>query len=127
MIGAVFFAVLGYLIWHSLHVAFLLPPKPSISSTLTSFLSMEVKIFFVMISASLVGGSIPDILDPPFSRRHRAFAHSKVLLYLFIIIWTVSLFTLLTDPNLIIWFVYFFLLGYISHLALDSLTPAGLQ
>lgn len=126
-IGALIFGVLGYFIWHLIRRVFFLPPDPSLTSTLTSIFSMEVRIFFVMISSSFLGGVLPDILDPPFSHRHRFLAHSKILFYLLLIMSIVSLFILLTDPNLIIWIIYFFLLGYISHLALDSLTPAGLQ
>ncbi len=127
MIAAVTFAVLGYFIWHFLRRTFYIPPDPSLHSTLTSILSMEVKLFLVMIFSSLFGGSLPDILDPPFSKRHRDFAHSKILFYILIVIWAITLFTLLNDPNLITWILYFFLLGYISHLVLDSFTPAGLQ
>ncbi|MFP4006311.1 MAG: metal-dependent hydrolase [Candidatus Hadarchaeia archaeon] len=80
-----------------------------------------------MILSSLFGGTLPDILDPPFSSRHRFLAHSKLLLCIFLVMWIASLFVLLTDPNSWIWTIYFFLLGYISHLLLDSLTPAGLH
>ncbi|MEF8874827.1 MAG: hypothetical protein V5A88_09210 [Candidatus Thermoplasmatota archaeon] len=127
MVGAVIFAFLGYFIWHFLHRTFFIPPEPSFRSTLTSILSMEVMLFFIMIFSSIFGGSLPDILDPPFTSHHRAFAHSRMLFYILIIIWIVTLFSLLTDSNLFIWILYFFLLGYISHLVLDSRTPAGLQ
>ena len=125
-LGALIFSVIGYSIWHFLRRVFFLPPDPSIISSLTAILSMEVKIFFMMIGSSILGGTLPDILDPPFTSRHRSFAHSKILLYLFISIWFASLFILLTSPTLLIWIVYFFILGYISHLILDSRTPAGL-
>ncbi len=127
LIGAILFAILGYFIWHFIRRAFFLPPDSSLVSTLTSIFSMEVRLFFLMVFSSFFGGTLPDILDPPFTSRHRFFAHSKVLLYVFMILWMFSLFRLLTDPSLWIWLVYFFLLGYISHLFLDSLTPAGLQ
>lgn len=127
MLGAVIFAILGYAVWHFLRRLFFIPPDPSLLSALSSILSMEVKLFFIMILSSIFGGSLPDILDPPFSRHHRAFAHSRILFYILIVIWMITLFTLLNDPSLIIWILYFFLLGYISHLALDSRTPAGLQ
>jgi len=127
LIGAIFFAIIGYFIWHFLRRVFYLPPDPSLHSTLTSILSMEVKIFFIMIFSSLFGGSLPDILDPPLTKRHRYFAHSKILFYLLIVVWIITLFALLNDPDLIVWSLYFFLLGYISHLILDSFTPAGLR
>jgi len=127
LIGALCFAILGYFIWHFIRRAFFLPPEPSVISTLTSIFSMEVSLFFVMVFSSFFGGTLPDILDPPFTSRHRFFAHSKLLLYILVIIWALTLFILLTDTNLWIWLVYFFLLGYISHLLLDSLTPAGLR
>ncbi len=127
LIGALCFAILGYFIWHFIRRAFFLPPEPSLISTLTSIVSMEISLFFVMVLSSLFGGTLPDILDPPFTKRHRFFAHSKFLLYVLVIMWVISLFILLKDPNLSVWLVYFFLLGYISHLLLDSLTPAGLR
>ena len=127
MLGAILFAIIGYFIWHFLRRVFYLPPDPSLHSTLTSILYMEVKLFLIMIFSSLFGGSLPDILDPPFSKRHRYFAHSKILFYVLIVIWIITSYILLNDPNLTIWILYFFLLGYISHLALDSFTPAGLQ
>ena len=127
LIGALCFAILGYFIWHFTRRAFFLPTEPSVISMLTSIFSMEVSLFFVMVFSSFFGGTLPDILDPPFTSRHRFFAHSKLLLYILVIIWAVTLFILLTNRNLWIWLVYFFLLGYISHLLLDSLTPAGLR
>ncbi|MBS3789733.1 MAG: hypothetical protein KGY66_02335 [Candidatus Thermoplasmatota archaeon] len=126
ILGSIIFAILGYFVWHFLHMSLFLPPNPSFMSTLTSILSMEVSLFFIMIFASLFGGILPDKLDPPFTSRHRFFAHSKILLYVLLIIWIVSLYILLKDSSLLIWSLYFFLLGYISHLVLDSRTPAGL-
>ncbi len=127
MIGAVIFAVSGYYIWHFLHRAFFIPPDPSLRATLTSILSMEVLLFFIMILFSMIGGTLPDILDPPFTRRHRYLAHSKALLFLFTLAWSITLYFLLVDRSTVTWIIYFFLLGYISHLVLDSLTPAGLR
>ncbi len=127
LIGALCFAVLGYFIWYFIRRAFFLPSDPSLISTLTSIFPMKISLFFVMVFSSSFGGTLPDILDPPFTSHHRFFAHSKVLLYILMILWAISLFMLLTDPNLWVWLVYFFLLGYISHLFLDSLTPAGLR
>ncbi len=126
LIGAFLFAVLGYFIWYSIRRAFLFPPGPSLISTLTSVLSMEVKLFFVMVFSSLFGGTLPDVLDPPFSKHHRFVAHSKILFYLLLITLFYSLYILLTDPSLLFWSIYFFILGYISHLVLDSRTAAGL-
>lgn len=126
-IGALVFGILGHIIWHFLRTVFFLPSDPSLVQSLSSLFSMEVKIFLIMILSSLFGGTLPDILDPPFSSRHRFLAHSKLLLCIFLVMWIASLFVLLTDPNSWIWTIYFFLLGYISHLLLDSLTPAGLH
>jgi len=127
LIGAILFAILGYFTWHFIRKTLFLPSDASLISTLTSIFSMKVNLFFLMVFSSFFGGILPDILDPPITSRHRFFAHSKVLLYFLVMMWIISLFVLLTDPNLLIWTFYFFLLGYISHLLLDSLTPAGLR
>ena len=127
LIGALFFAVLGYFIWYFIRRAFFIPSNPSLISTLTSIFSMEVSLFFLMVFSSFFGGTLPDFLDPPFSSRHRFIAHSKVLLFILVTMCIISFVLLLTAPSPLLWFVYFFLLGYISHLFLDSLTPAGLR
>ncbi|MFP3871392.1 MAG: hypothetical protein ACOC55_03340 [Candidatus Natronoplasma sp.] len=127
MIGAIIFAVLAYYMWHFLHRALFIPPDPSLHSTLTSILSMEVFLFFIMIFSSMFGGTLPDILDPPFTSHHRAFAHSKALLLVFTLAWLIALYVLLVGRSTMIWGLYFFLSGYISHLLMDSRTPAGLQ
>ena len=75
------------------------------------------------------GAILPDILDPPFSRKHRRFAHSKILFIIMLALYMVTLFSLTYGSmknELGIWGVHFFLLGYLSHLVLDSFTPAGL-
>lgn len=126
-IGALIFGAIGYSIWHFLRSAFFLPVDPSVFSSFTAILNMDLKIFFIFIGSSFLGATLPDILDPPFSSRHRAFAHSKILLYLFMILWVLSLYIILTTQTLSMWSVYFFLSGYVSHLVLDSMTPAGLR
>ncbi|MGM0509847.1 MAG: metal-dependent hydrolase [Thermoplasmatota archaeon] len=80
-------------------------------------------------AAVIFGAVLPDILDPPFSRKHRRFAHSKVLFVIMLILYMVTLFSITyrsMNDELGIWAIHFFLLGYLSHLILDSFTPAGL-
>lgn len=122
VIGGLFFGLAGYFILASIQ-----------SNSISSY-----SIFYELFQESMViettllfttltfGAILPDKLDPPFSPKHRKFAHSKGILFLFIMITAFTLFLLSTQENLVIWSLYFFLIGYISHLALDSLTPAGL-
>ncbi len=83
----------------------------------------------VLISAAVGGqfGLMPDILEPAKSGnwRHRKFFHSYALLAL--LVW----FTYQTETNLglddlVRHFFTVAAAGYVSHLLLDSRTPAGL-
>lgn len=122
MFGGLFFGFLGYFIL-ILARTNELPSLQIFTDLLTS--SMLFKTLLLLMFVSL-GALLPDKLDPPFSPRHRRFAHSKILLFLFIGMTVVTLLLLSTDENLGLWSLYYFLLGYISHLVLDSFTPAGL-
>ena len=99
----------------------------NISYFLNIFFNMPLYVFLIMIGSSIAGGIIPDILDPPFTKGHRRYAHSKALLLLFIIFLFITIILIyLRKQNLVLWIIYYFLIGYISHLFLDSFTPAGL-
>ncbi|MFP4006371.1 MAG: metal-dependent hydrolase [Candidatus Hadarchaeia archaeon] len=99
----------------------------SITNFIYFFLNMRVYIFLIMIVFSVLGGILPDILDPPFTKKHRRYAHSKILLVIFstLLLFTVVL-IFIKREKIILWPIYYFLIGYISHLVLDSFTPAGL-
>ncbi len=127
LIGSVSFACISYFIWHFLDRFIILRSTPSLKNTIYSIFSIEISLFFIMILSSYIGGILPDILDPPFTKYHRYYAHSKIVLIVLIILWGFSLFILLIEENMIGWFIHFLLIGYISHLILDSFTPAGLQ
>ncbi len=79
----------------------------------------------IFLLLAVIGARTPDFLEPAFNNRHRSFFHSRklgILLLGFIVVLLLLMET----------FVYFspflvgFLTGYISHLLLDALTPAGL-
>lgn len=84
--------------------------------------------FLDLVAASvggILGGIVPDFIDPPNNPNHRAFAHS----------WiggggsNVAIFEWINSLNLhptFKWFLRGLILGYLSHLILDSTTPKGL-
>ncbi len=122
IVGAIFFGVLGFLILESIrHWAL-----PYIGWSLYPLSTNGYISLMLMIPSSFIGGVLPDIIDPPFTKKHRRFAHSKALLFILLILWIISLTAILNENSLGVLSVYYFLLGYISHLSLDSLTPSGL-
>lgn len=83
----------------------------------------------VLLSATVGGqfGLLPDILEPAKRKkwRHRRFFHSYTLLVL--LLWFT--YQMETNPELSDMTRHFFTVavaGYLSHLLLDSRTPAGL-
>jgi membrane-bound metal-dependent hydrolase YbcI (DUF457 family) len=79
--------------------------------------------------AVFVGSMLPDLLEPPTSSRHRGFFHSKKMLkgtgILFV--GAVFLWLLPEIPSKTVPFVLSALaLGYLLHLAADSVTPREL-
>lgn len=99
----------------------------NITNFIYFFLNMRVYTFLIMIGFSVLGGILPDILDPPFTKRHRRYAHSKILLIIFLTILLITVVLIfIKRGNIILWSLYYFLVGYISHLVLDSFTPGGL-
>lgn len=121
--GAVLFAFLGTYLLKILQT-FTIPTSPEWLYLV--FFNMDILYLLLLFMASITGGVLPDILDPPFSSRHREIAHSKILLTIFLILFAITLALLLLNHRLVVWILYFFLLGYISHLFMDSFTPAGL-
>ncbi|UOG31801.1 metal-dependent hydrolase [Leptospira noguchii] len=87
-------------------------------------LSLNTRIERLLIGGGLglVGGMIPDILEPADHPHHRQTAHSVafvVLLYILIMQ------TKKKYPSASI-FLDSLLVGYVSHLGLDSTTPMGI-
>ncbi len=122
VIGAVVFGLIGLVVLES----FELKGFPSLASIVYTILHITLLDLIILIAASIFGGVLPDILDPPFSSRHRKYAHSKFLLYFLIFLFILLLFILKTRRGTGFEPLYYFILGYISHLVLDSTTPAGL-
>ena len=75
-----------------------------------------------------LGAIMPDILNPPYHWTHRKGAHSKGLLKS--LVYALLITALVSIPISFfinwVWIVPSFIIGYISHLFLDSLTPMGL-
>ncbi len=122
VIGGLFFGLAGYFILVSFQ-SISIPNYTIFYDLFQGSMIIKTTLLFMFLT---IGALIPDKLDPPFSPRHRKFAHSKALLILFIMFTAITLYILSTRENLVLWSLYFFLIGYISHLILDSLTPAGL-
>ena len=79
--------------------------------------------------AVFAGSILPDLLEPPTSSRHRGFFHSKTVLKVTGILFmgTALLWMLPEVPSKTVPFVLSALaLGYLLHLAADSLTKRGL-
>lgn len=79
--------------------------------------------------AACAGSVLPDLLEPPISSRHRGFFHSKRMLRVTAIFFlaAAALWLLPEIPQKTVLFVFSALaLGYLLHLAADSLTPRGL-
>jgi len=124
IIGAILFAVIGTVIIKILLNGTI---PNNIIRLFYILLNMRILLLLLMVISSVIGGIIPDILDPPFTKRHRRYAHSKILLLIFLTLSCITVVLIyLQRDNFMLWFIYYFLIGYISHLILDSLTPAGL-
>ena len=121
LLAGISFAIMGYLL--SVSIRYMAPPSADmiLDFTLSNMLLPALALITAAISSVL-----PDILDPPFTYKHRKYAHSKQLMVLFLLIYVFTLFLIYDDIILEIWVVHFFSLGYTSHLVLDSLTPMGL-
>jgi membrane-bound metal-dependent hydrolase YbcI (DUF457 family) len=80
--------------------------------------------FFLMAGVSAFGSMIPDVLEPATGSYHRSFFHSFALLF------GLGFFTFITLENLTGFgvgaIIGFLAVGYLSHLAMDALTPSSL-
>ncbi|MFO8108952.1 MAG: metal-dependent hydrolase [Thermoplasmata archaeon] len=122
IIGALCFGIMGLVLLGSVKRGAL----PYVGWPLIALLHKPFITIVIMLVMSFFGGIVPDILDPPYSPKHRRFAHSKALLAILLVLWGITLIALLNQSSLGLCAIYYMLLGYISHLALDSLTPSGL-
>ncbi len=90
------------------------------------FVRSDISVGFILsIILGVIGAILPDVLEPPKSKWHRKFFHSKILLIiiLFAILIVIGFPWLngaLKAGLLIV------LISYLSHLIMDSRTPAGL-
>ncbi|MDY9925284.1 metal-dependent hydrolase [Methanosarcina sp.] len=80
------------------------------------------------LASSAFGAVLPDLIEPPRNRRHRKFFHSLLCLAFLLLFLNQTYLNLLTaDPvDEITLGLFFAGSGYVSHLMLDALTPAGL-
>ncbi len=107
-----------------------LTQKGMISGAL--FRGGQLDIFFFLMAGAcgLLGGLLPDIIEPSFhGPRHRGFFHSILLLFGLGILAFLFLYGgVLASPEQFYWRigVFFVLIGYISHLLVDLLTDQGL-
>lgn len=85
-------------------------------------LDVGLDTLFFMLGLSAVGAMIPDMLEPPTGPHHRSLFHSFVVLLALIFI-TLEMFSMGSGLGALIGFVG---VGYISHLAADSLTRSSL-
>jgi len=79
--------------------------------------------------AVLTGSVLPDLLERPKSSRHREFFHSKrVLKGTSMLFLSTAVLWLLPDipPKTVFFGLSALALGYLLHLAADSVTPRGL-
>lgn len=67
---------------------------------------------------------MPDILEPPKSRWHRRYFHSRVLLMILLVI--ILIIGFLMPNGALKAGLLIVLISYLIHLIMDSKTPAGL-
>lgn len=85
-------------------------------------------LLLAMAGSGIVGAKLPDILEPAIHSHHRAFFHSLVVAGG--VAWAIR--KILAWPRetpgqrLVRATALGFAVGYVSHLALDALTPRGL-
>lgn len=78
---------------------------------------------FVAIALSTIGSILPDIIEPARNPNHRAFFHSVLVLIITILL---SYYLLKCVDSAKMFMVGFLVIGYVSHLALDFMTPKSL-
>ena len=82
----------------------------------------------IALASSTLGAVLPDIIEPPRNRHHRKFFHSLLFLAL-LLAFLKDTYTLFLTGGLadeVTFGLFFAGAGYVSHLVLDALTPAGL-
>ena len=89
---------------------------------LLSYFGIEESINYLF--GILIGGFLPDIIEPPLHYTHRQYFHS-VTFAEYLGISLIPLFVLGIFFNWV-FFLFFIVIGYLLHLLLDSLTPMGL-
>ena len=114
----VFFGVLAGFLALALFGKF---PK-SIEEALTFRAIVDI---FIALIGGYIGGVFPDWFEPGTNRRHRGFFHSRIMLIILIVLVIFIQLAGLGSHYLDL-LATVFCFGYISHLLLDSLTPAGL-
>lgn len=86
---------------------------------------IDPEILKMVIASGGIAGALPDILEPPFHRRHRSLYHSLLALGASAIACSkISDSSSLSDHEKT--FLRSVLAAYTSHLLLDSRTPMGL-
>lgn len=121
MIAGMIFTALAYIII----ILFKRGEVPNVDIILSS-ISSNILFFFTAFLIGIVSSVLPDILDPPFTYKHRKYAHSVHLLIFLIAVYLFTLYLIYRQMAIEIWGIHFFCVGYISHLVLDSFTPMGL-
>lgn len=72
-----------------------------------------------------IGGAAPDLFEPPISRFHRNFFHSKIMVIIMVVVTLIAWAKTGGNSN-DAYFVMAFGMGYVSHLLMDSRTYMGL-
>ena len=89
--------------------------------------SVNVNTYCILTVFSGIGGLIPDTLEPPDTPEHRHVFHSLRVLLFLIGLMCVLLVTFPMWSRGSVGLVFFALIiGYISHLLSDSISPTGL-
>ena len=99
---------------------------PIVNYGLKWILSSEWSVgFFQSIILGIIGAILPDILEPPKSIWHRKFFHSRMILIMTLLIIMV-VFALPWLNGAIKTGLLIVSFSYLSHLIMDSRSPAGL-
>ncbi len=114
LVGAMIFGIIAFLILEAIRKMSVPSPYWIIGTSLS-----HIGHLFIMLISSAIGGLLPDILDPAYSRRHRRFAHSGLTGFIMIVVIVITLLYLMSDFRLELLFIYYFAWGYVSHLVLD--------
>lgn len=72
-----------------------------------------------------IGGAAPDLFEPPTTRFHRNFFHSKIMVIIMVVV-TLIAWAKTGGTSNDAYFVMAFGMGYVSHLLMDSRTYMGL-